>query len=129
MKLIVLAIDDNPVNLKLVAELLRQAGHVVLCAEDACAALQLLETHLPDVVLTDISMPGMDGLQLTQHLKADARLRHLPVIALTASAMKGDEARILKAGCDGYISKPFDTRLFPAQVEDVVARAATVPSA
>jgi CheY-like chemotaxis protein len=129
MTLTILAVDDNPVNLKLVAELLQQAGHVVLRAEDAARALQLLDTQQPDVVLTDIAMPGMDGLQLTRYLKADARLRHLPVIALTASAMKGDEDRILKAGCDGYISKPIDTRTFPSQVEAVTRRCRAEPSA
>jgi CheY-like chemotaxis protein len=129
MKLTILAIDDNPVNLKLVAELLQQAGHVVLRVEDAARALQLLDTQRPDVVLTDIAMPGMDGLQLTRHLKADARLRHLPVIALTASAMKGDEDRILQAGCDGYISKPIDTRTFPSQVEAMARRCREEPAA
>jgi CheY-like chemotaxis protein len=116
MGITILVIDDNPVNLKLAAEVLQADGHVVIRAEDAERALQLLETRLPDLVLTDIALPRMDGLELTRRLKADPRYRHLPVIALTASAMKGDEARILEAGCDAYIAKPINTRTLTAQI-------------
>jgi CheY-like chemotaxis protein len=116
MSLTILVIDDNPVNLKLAAEVLRADGHTVIRAEDAEQALSLLEAQIPDVVLTDIALPRMDGLELTRRLKADPRYRHLPVIALTASAMKGDEARILEAGCDAYIAKPINTRTLTAQL-------------
>jgi CheY-like chemotaxis protein len=112
----VLVIDDNPVNLKLASEVLLADGHVVIRAEDAEQALQLLAMHLPDLVLTDIALPKMDGLELTRRLKADPRYRHLPVVAMTASAMKGDEARVLEAGCDAYIAKPIDTRTLSAQL-------------
>lgn len=117
MRITILVIDDNPVNLKLAAEVLLADGHLVIRAEDAEQALELLQTQLPDLVLTDIALPGMDGLELTRRLKADPRYRHLPVVALTASAMKGDEARVLDAGCDAYIAKPIDTRMLSAQVE------------
>lgn len=117
MGITILVIDDNPVNLKLAAEVLRADGHTVIRAEDAEQALELLQTQLPDLVLTDIALPGMDGLELTRRLKADPRYRHLPVVALTASAMKGDEARVLDAGCDAYIAKPIDTRTLSAQLE------------
>lgn len=116
MGITILVIDDNPVNLKLAAEVLLADGHVVIRAEDAEQALSLLEVHMPDLVLTDIALPRMDGLQLTRKLKADPRYRHLPVVALTASAMKGDEARVLDAGCDAYIAKPIDTRTLSAQI-------------
>jgi len=112
----ILVIDDNMVNLKLATEVLLSCGYRVLRAEDAEEALALLDIHMPDLVLTDISLPGMDGLELTRLLKADPRFRHLPVVALTASAMKGDEARVLQAGCDAYIAKPLDTRKLSAQI-------------
>ncbi len=117
----VLIIDDHPVNLRLAAQVLKAGGHAVLLAEDAEEALDLLERHLPDLVLTDIALPGMDGLELTRRLKSDPRLRHLPVVALTASAMRGDEARVLKAGCDAYISKPVNTRELAAQITQLHA--------
>ena len=115
MGLTILVIDDNPVNLKLASEVLLADGHVVIRAEDAEQALSLLQTQMPDLVLTDIALPGIDGLALTRQLKSDARFRHLPVVALTASAMKGDEARILDAGCDAYIQTRH-TRTFSAQI-------------
>ncbi|HTP38092.1 MAG TPA: response regulator [Steroidobacteraceae bacterium] len=118
----VLVIDDNPVNLKLAAEVLQADGHEVIRADDAEQALALLAAHLPDLVLTDIALPGMDGLELTRRLKSDPRYRHLPVVALTASAMKGDEQRVLDAGCDAYIAKPLDTRQLSAQVARILAR-------
>jgi CheY-like chemotaxis protein len=121
MGITILVIDDNAVNLKLAAEVLLADGHSVMRAGDAEEALQLLAMRMPDLVLTDIALPGMDGIELTRRLKADSRYRHLPVVALTASAMKGDEARILEAGCDAYIAKPLDTRQLAAQVERVVA--------
>jgi CheY-like chemotaxis protein len=112
----ILVIDDNPVNLKLASEVLLADGFTVIGAEDAEQALRLLETLMPDLVLTDIALPRMDGLALTRWLKADPRYSHLPVVALTASAMKGDEARVLEAGCDAYIAKPIDTRTLSAQI-------------
>jgi len=119
MNLTILVIDDNAVNLRLAAEVLEVEGHRVLRAEDAEQALALLEGPLPDLVLTDIALPGMDGLELTRRIRADPRLRHLPVVALTASAMKGDEKRVLSAGCDAYISKPLDTRQLNLRLAEI----------
>jgi CheY-like chemotaxis protein len=116
MSLTILVIDDNPVNLKLASEVLLADGYTVVRAQDAEEALSYLAKYLPDLVLTDIALPGMDGLELTRRLKADPRCRHLPVVALTASAMKGDEARVLEAGCDAYIAKPLDTRKLAEQI-------------
>ena len=121
MGLTVLVIDDHPVNLKLASQVLQAGGHTVIPAEDAEQALQLLQQRLPDLVLTDIALPGMDGLELTRRLKSDPRFRHLPVVALTASAMKGDERRVLEAGCDAYIAKPLDTRTLAAQLSRIFA--------
>lgn len=113
----ILVVDDNPVNRKLACNLLDLEGHTVSSAEDAPSALAALEAGpRPDLILMDIALPGMDGLTLTRQLRADPRFVGIPVVALTAFAMKGDEQRALAAGCDGYIAKPIDTRRFPGQI-------------
>lgn len=112
----ILVVDDNPINLKLVSELLAFEGHEILKAGDAEEAQVVLAGVLPELILMDIALPGMDGLTLTRKLKADERTRQIRIVALTAFAMKGDDQRALAAGCDGYITKPVDTRKFPAQV-------------
>ena len=112
----ILVVDDNPINLKLVSDVLEFEGHNILKAVDAEAAQIVLAETLPDLILMDIALPGMDGLTLTRKLKADERTRHVRIVALTAFAMKGDDQKALGAGCDGYITKPIDTRKFPSQV-------------
>lgn len=112
----ILVVEDNPVNLELVRDILEAHGHEVLEASNATDGLALLSGELPDLILMDIQLPGMDGLTATRQIKADARLQGIPVVALTAHAMKGDEERALAAGCDGYVSKPIDTRAFPQMV-------------
>jgi two-component system, cell cycle response regulator DivK len=102
----VLIIEDNPANMKLATFLLGLAGHTVLSAIDAEAGLTLARGSHPDLILMDIQLPGMDGLEAAALLKRDDATRAIPVIALTALAMKGDEERIRAAGCDGYIAKP-----------------------
>jgi two-component system, cell cycle response regulator DivK len=102
----VLIVEDNPANLKLAIFVLKSAGHSVIIAEDAEAALTLARAEQPHLILMDIQLPGMDGLEATRLLKQDDATRGIPVIALTAMAMKGDEERIRAAGCDGYIAKP-----------------------
>jgi len=106
----VLIVDDNPVNLKLARVVLTAAGCDVHTAVDAESALAVIRDFAPRVVLMDVQLPGMDGLELTRRLKADPETRSIVVIAMTAYAMKGDEQRMLEAGCDGYIAKPIDTR-------------------
>jgi CheY-like chemotaxis protein len=118
----ILIVDDNPVNLKLASEVLEMEGHAVEKAVDAEQARELLRHSMPDLILMDIALPGMDGLTLTRILKADLRLKHIPVVALTAFAMKGDDRKAYEAGCDGYITKPIDTRELARQVGDVLAR-------
>lgn len=102
----VLIIEDNRANMTLAMFLLKSVGHTVLTAHDAEAGLTLAREEQPALILMDIQLPGMDGLQATALLKADPATRAIPVIALTALAMKGDEERIRAAGCDGYIAKP-----------------------
>ena len=102
----VLVIEDNAANLTLATFLLESVGHTVLAARDAEAGLTLARDKQPNLILMDIQLPGMDGLEATAMLKRDPATRAIPVIALTAFAMKGDEERILAAGCDGYIAKP-----------------------
>jgi two-component system, cell cycle response regulator DivK len=102
----VLVVEDNASNMTLATFLLKSAGHTVLPATDAEAGLAIARAEQPDLVLMDIQLPGMDGLEATALLKADPATAALPVIALTALAMKGDEERIRAAGCDGYIAKP-----------------------
>lgn len=116
MNACILVVDDNPTNLKLASEVLELEGHEVLRAVDADDALAVLRDHVPHLILMDIALPGMDGLDLTRILKSDARLRAVPIVALSAFAMKGDEEKALAAGCNGYITKPISTRTFPAQV-------------
>jgi two-component system, cell cycle response regulator DivK len=112
----VLVIEDNASNLTLATFLLESAGHEVLSATDAEAGLNIARTEHPDLILMDIQLPDMDGLEATGLLKGDASTRAIPVIALTALAMKGDEERIRAAGCDGYIAKPLSYREFLATV-------------
>jgi len=112
----VLVVEDNPANMTLATFLLKSAGYAVLSATDAEAGLALARAEQPDLVLMDIQLPGMDGLQACAILKKDATTREIPVIALTALAMKGDEERIRAAGCDGYIAKPLAYREFLATV-------------
>jgi CheY-like chemotaxis protein len=112
----ILVVDDNPTNLKLVMCVLELEGYRVDQAIDAEQALVFLRDIVPDLIFMDISLPGMDGLTLTRKLKDQDRFKHIPIVALTAFAMKGDEERAREAGCDGYIAKPIDTRAFPAQV-------------
>jgi len=112
----ILVVDDEPVNLELVRILLTLEGYDIRLATDAMEALAVLRTCRPRLILIDLQMPGMDGLELTRRLKSDPAHRHAVVIALTASAMKGDEQRALAAGCDGYIAKPLEPSTFPSTV-------------
>jgi CheY-like chemotaxis protein len=109
----VLVVDDNPANLKLVRILLSEEGYDVRVAGDAEEALSVLRAFRPRLILMDLQLPGMDGLALTARLKAEPTTRDIEIIALTAYAMKGDEERARAAGCDGYITKPIDTRALP----------------
>ena len=112
----VLIVEDNAANMTLAVFLLQSAGHTVLSATDAEAGLTLARDEQPNLILMDIQLPGMDGLEAIALLKRDAATRAIPVIALTALAMKGDEERIRAAGCDGYIAKPLAYKEFLATI-------------
>jgi CheY-like chemotaxis protein len=127
MRPLVLIVDDHPINLKLASEVLLASDYEVVVAADAEQAQQLLTTLVPDLILMDIALPGMDGLALTKIIKADPRLRRVPVVALTAYAMRGDELKASDAGCDGYITKPIDTRSLVQQVRALIDAAQAQP--
>ena len=112
----ILLVEDNPVNMELATDLLEVAGYEVFQAGTAEEGCQLAKTVAPDLILMDVRLPGMDGLTATSLLKQDAATSAIPIIALTAQAMKGDQEKALEAGCDGYITKPIDTREFPKEV-------------
>jgi len=120
----ILIVEDNPTNMTLAVHVLESAGHTVLTATDAEAGLTLARSLHPQLILMDIQLPGMDGLAATAQLKGDVATRSIPVIALTALAMKGDEERIRAAGCDGYIAKPLSYKDFLATI---AAQLATAP--
>jgi len=109
---VVLVVEDNMLNMKLIRSLLQRGKYRVLEAENAEAGLAVAHQSRPDLILMDIQLPGMDGLVATRILKEDPILREIPVLALTAHAMAGDEQKALEAGCSGYITKPLDTRNF-----------------
>ena len=117
----VLIVEDNPANMKLATFLLQSAGHTVVGATNAEVGLTLALGEQPNLILMDIQLPGMDGLEATGVLKRDVATRAIPVIALTALAMKGDEERIRAAGCDGYIAKPMRYQAFLATIDAQLA--------
>jgi two-component system cell cycle response regulator DivK len=112
----VLLIEDNLMNMELATDLLEAAGFQVLKAERAEAGIAMAVAEQPDIILMDIALPGMDGLEATRRIKQDARTAWIPIVALTASAMRGDNDRARSAGCCGYIAKPIDTRRFAKTV-------------
>jgi CheY-like chemotaxis protein len=116
----ILVVDDNPRNLKLAFDVLEDAGYEVLEAVNAEEAQIMIDRNLPDLILMDIALPGMDGLTLTRKIKAKERTKHIRIIALTAFAMKGDDQKALAAGCDGYITKPIDIHQLPVQVAEIL---------
>jgi CheY-like chemotaxis protein len=118
----ILIVDDNPLNVKLVRVVLLTSGYDVRTCADAESALEALQSYRPEAILMDIQLPGMDGLELTRRLKADPNTRDITIIALTAYAMKGDEEKARAAGCDGYLTKPIDTAVFPSLLAGYLCR-------
>jgi two-component system, cell cycle response regulator DivK len=128
MRAPILIVDDNAINLKLARVILSGEGYEIRTANDAEEALQVLEAFEPRLILMDIQLPGLDGLQLTKRLKSDPRRRAITILALSAYAMKGDEERALAAGCDGYITKPIDPDTLLTEVRRALASSERLPS-
>lgn len=113
----ILVVEDHPINMELVRDVLKAYGYRVSEATNGFECRAWLEKSIPSLILMDIQLPGVDGLTLTREIKNNERLKDVPVVALTAFAMKGDMEKALEAGCAGVITKPIDTRAFPRQVE------------
>ena len=116
----VLVVDDNAMNIELVRHVLEHDGFTVASACDAHEALQCIDGFRPELILMDIQMPGMDGIELTRRLKADPQRQHIVIVAFTAYAMQGDEAKMRAAGCDGYLSKPIDVHTIAASLRSLL---------
>lgn len=116
----ILVVDDNPANLLLTKTLLRASGYLVQEAADAEEALQSVRQTVPDLILMDIQLPGQDGLSATRRLKADPATASIRVVALSAHALAEEQAAAFAAGCDGYLTKPIDTRAFPGQIANLL---------
>lgn len=121
----ILVVDDNPSNLKLFTYLLALPGYEVTTAACAEEALRVLERLVPHLIIMDLQLPDVDGLTLTRQLKANPGMRSVPIVAVTASAMKGDEEKAMAAGVDGYMSKPVEKRAFRAMVASYLERVGT----
>ena len=117
----ILIVEDNPKNLKLLRDVLQFKGYIISAAETGEAGVALARAEQPALILMDVQLPGMDGREATQVLKADASTRHIPIVALTAFAMKGDRERLLAEGFDGYISKPIDIKEIPKVIEQYIS--------
>lgn len=115
---LILVVDDDARGLTLATDLLRVSGYSVITASDGGQAVALTRANKPALVLMDIQLPVMDGFEATRTLKADPLTRHIKIVALTASAMRGDEDKVFQAGCDGYISKPIEIRSFLNKVKE-----------
>jgi two-component system, cell cycle response regulator DivK len=116
----ILCVEDNPQNMRLVRKMLGAAGYSIVEASDGLSGLRVAEEEMPDLILMDINLPDIDGMEATQRLKSNAVLARIPVVALTANAMPGDRERFLEAGCDGYLSKPITRTELLATVEQFI---------
>lgn len=122
MEKVILIVEDDLKNLKLARDLLQVSGYTTLEASDGKQGVEIARERKPDLILMDIQMPVMDGLEATRILKTDRETRDIPVIALTAFAMTGDEETVIEAGCDGYLTKPLDIREFVSMVSRYISR-------
>jgi two-component system cell cycle response regulator DivK len=119
---VILIVEDDPKNLKLFRDLLQVSGYTTLEATDGKQGVELAREEKPDLILMDIQMPVMDGLEATKLLKNDDVTKDIPIIAITAYAMKGDEEKMRDAGCDGYITKPIDVKGFLKKISEVISK-------
>jgi len=118
----ILYIEDNPENRTLVRRVLTAEGYTLIEAVDGWTGLRAIEENLPDLIIIDINLPGLDGYEVTSRIRMMPRLARIPIIAMTANVMQGDREKSLAAGCDGYIQKPIDIDLLPEQVAKFLSR-------
>jgi CheY-like chemotaxis protein len=121
MRYKVLIVEDNPMNMRLIEMILRSDNYLLLKAVDGEEALAIASLDHPDLVLMDIRLPKLSGLEVARRLRGNSQFSHTPIIAITAHAMKGDEEKATQAGCDSYVSKPIDTRQLPRLVADMLS--------
>jgi two-component system cell cycle response regulator DivK len=126
MDKLILIVEDEPKNITLFRDLLRRFGYTTIEATNGRDGVNLAKARNPDLILMDIQLPVMDGLEATRILKLDAKTRNIPILALTSYAMKGDRDKILQAGCDGYLAKPVDVREFLSTVARYLSTQETV---
>jgi two-component system cell cycle response regulator DivK len=119
----ILIVEDNTLNMKMLADLLGSQGYAVLQAEDGEPGFTMAKQHRPDLILMDIQLRDISGLEVTRRLRADPETRDIPVVAVTAFAMRGDAERLLAGGCDGYVPKPISPRRFLDTVRDFIGPA------
>lgn len=119
-KIKIMIVEDHPINLKLATDILEIDGFEVYQCIDAENAQESLQLVHPDMILMDVALPGMDGLELTRIIKADPKTKDIKIVALTAFAMKTDKDKVTEAGCDGYITKPINTRKFTEQILELL---------
>lgn len=119
---LILIIEDDPKSLKLVRDLLQVSGYATIEAADGKQGIELARSLKPDLILMDIQLPVMDGLEATRILKSDVNTRHIPIICVTSYAMKGDEEKAYQAGCDAYITKPYDIKELLAKVAEYLLK-------
>jgi CheY-like chemotaxis protein len=118
----ILLVEDNPMNRRVAEFLLKAQGYIVYEAKDGQEAYDLAKKHLPDLILMDLQLPGVDGFATTRAIKQNASTQNIPIVALSAYAMSGDADRAIEAGCDGYITKPIDPDEFPKTVASFLER-------
>ncbi|PCI88794.1 MAG: two-component system response regulator [Hyphomicrobiales bacterium] len=122
----ILIVEDNELNMKLFNDLLESKGYKIIQTANGLNAVELAREHKPNLILMDIQLPEVSGLEVTKWLKADDELAHIPVIAVTAFAMKGDEEKILQGGCEAYISKPISVAKFLATIQSFIEKEETI---
>jgi len=122
MKEKILIVEDNPQNMRLMEMVLRAKDYVLLKATDGEEALNMARREQPDLIIMDVQLPKLSGLEVTKRLRAMPAFSHTPIIAITAYAMKGDREKVIKSGCDAYLSKPIDTRELPGMIAEMLSK-------
>ncbi|OGO22885.1 MAG: hypothetical protein A2Z28_02785 [Chloroflexi bacterium RBG_16_51_9] len=122
MKYKILIVEDNPLNMRLMEMTLRAQNYTLLKAADGQAALEIAQREQPDLIIMDVNLPGMNGLEVTRKIRETPALSRTPIIGITAYAMKGDKEKVLEAGCDAYLSKPVDTRQLPVIIAEMLEK-------